>query len=260
MALRCETRSLFSYKKLFVMLNQEELFFIYTSNGWISYLCTKISMMKKLFTLSLMTIVTTSMYAQSPLDSVSGGMATYVPVVKSVIYGLAGAVAVISCLVIYIKSQNEGYSYKKDVFVTVCSCLFLVCSATALPQFFGLDNSSDSGLLADNSNGSTGGNNGAAGDSSDDYLGQPINPNIPALDSPKWVTFPEGSSVRVRNIASKIWYESWGMDISASEFKRLWSNELDHLTNIGEITNDEGGQIWQCLEYIYNQKNKRTIL
>lgn len=143
-----------------------------------------------------MTLISSvSMYAQNPLGGVAGGVATYVPVVKSIIYGLAGAVAVISCLVIYIKSQNEGYSYKKDVFVAVGSCLFLVCSATALPQFFGLDNSSNSGLLADNSNISSGeSGTGSVGNSSDDYVGQPINPAIPELDDPIWTPEPNSSA------------------------------------------------------------------
>lgn len=148
--------------------------------------------MKRFFLFSLFALSCTSIFAQNPLGGVAGGVATYVPVVKSVIYGLAGAVAVISCLVIYIKSQNEGYSYKKDVFVAVCSCLFLVCSAMALPQFFGLDNSSNSGLLADNSNISSGESGiGSVGNSSDDYIGQPINPAIPGLDDPIWMSEEE---------------------------------------------------------------------
>lgn len=148
--------------------------------------------MKRFFLFSLFAFSCTSIFAQNPLGDAAGGVATYVPVVKNIIYGLAGAVAVISCLVIYIKSQNEGYSYKKDVFVAVCSCLFLVCSATALPQFFGLDNSSNSGLLADNSNISSGeSGTGSVGNSSDDYIGQPINPAIPGLDDPIWMSEEE---------------------------------------------------------------------
>lgn len=130
-----------------------------------------------------------SIYAQNPLSGVSSGIGVYVPVIRGVIYALAGSVAVFSCLIIYIKSQNKGYSYKKDVVAAISSSLFLVCSAIALPQFFGLDSSSNSGLLADNSSVSSGEN--AGGGSYEEFEGQPINSVIPKLDDDVWMNGEE---------------------------------------------------------------------
>lgn len=190
--------------------------------------------MKKFVSFLITLISCVSTYAQNPLDEVSGGIAIYTPVAKGVIYALAGVVAVISCMVIYIKSQNEGNFNKKDVYVTVGSCLFLVCSATALPEFFGLDDASiNSGHFASNSETESGfdnygGSGSTGGGSYEGFESQPINPAIPGLDDPIWTPEPNSSAF------TQDWMEKNGVNSYGEIIENAKNDAFHSGNNLGE--------------------------
>ena len=62
----------------------------------------------------------------------------YIPVVTKLCYVLAGIVAVIRSISVYIKMNNEEQDVKKSIMMIVGACIFLVAAAQALPLFFGL--------------------------------------------------------------------------------------------------------------------------
>jgi len=62
----------------------------------------------------------------------------YIPVVTKLCYVLAGIVAIIGAISVYIKMNNEEQDVKKSIMMIVGACIFLVAAAQALPLFFGL--------------------------------------------------------------------------------------------------------------------------
>jgi len=62
----------------------------------------------------------------------------YIPVVTKLCYVLAGIVAILGAISVYIKMNNEEQDVKKSIMMIVGACLFLVAAAQALPMFFGL--------------------------------------------------------------------------------------------------------------------------
>lgn len=71
---------------------------------------------------------------------VSKEIAKYVPVVVKLCYAIAGVVAVVGAISIYIAMNNEENDIKKKIMMTVGACIFLVAAAQALPLFFGVTN------------------------------------------------------------------------------------------------------------------------
>ena len=67
-------------------------------------------------------------------------IAKYVPVVVKLCYAIAGVVAVVGAISIYIAMNNEENDIKKKIMMTVGACIFLVAAAQALPLFFGVTN------------------------------------------------------------------------------------------------------------------------
>ena len=53
---------------------------------------------------------------------------------------IAGIVAVVGAISIYIAMNNEENDIKKKIMMTVGACIFLVAAAQALPLFFGVTN------------------------------------------------------------------------------------------------------------------------
>ena len=72
------------------------------------------------------------------LDTVSTEIAKYVPVAVKLCYAIAGVVAVVGAISVYIKMNNEEQDVKKSIMMLVGACLFLIAAAQALPLFFGL--------------------------------------------------------------------------------------------------------------------------
>lgn len=72
------------------------------------------------------------------LGTVSDEIAKYVPVAVKLCYAIAGVVAVVGAISVYIKMNNEEQDVKKSIMMLVGACIFLIAAAQALPLFFGL--------------------------------------------------------------------------------------------------------------------------
>ena len=92
----------------------------------------------------LLVICTVSVEAQSmdsgvkAISTASDSIKTYLPVVVKLIYVIAGIVAVLGAISVYIKMNNEEQDVKKSIMMIVGACIFLIAAAQALPLFFGL--------------------------------------------------------------------------------------------------------------------------
>lgn len=80
------------------------------------------------------------------LDGVQQQIAKYLPYVQKLCYAIAGIVAVVGAISVYIKMNNEEQDVKKSIMMLVGACLFLIAAAQALPLFFGY--SSTTGFIA----------------------------------------------------------------------------------------------------------------
>ena len=99
---------------------------------------------------TLLFVFTLGMFAQNTAGDYSAGttalgtvtteIAKYVPVVVKLCYAIAGVVAVVGAISIYIAMNNEENDIKKKIIMTVGACIFLVAAAQALPLFFGVTN------------------------------------------------------------------------------------------------------------------------
>lgn len=72
------------------------------------------------------------------LTQVSEEIAKYVPIVVKLCYAIAGVVAVVGAISVYIAMNNEEQDVKKKIMMVVGACIFLIAAAQALPLFFGL--------------------------------------------------------------------------------------------------------------------------
>lgn len=72
------------------------------------------------------------------LSTVTEEIAKYVPYVVKLCYAIAGIVAVVGAISVYIKMNNEEQDVKKSIMMIVGACIFLVAAAQALPLFFGV--------------------------------------------------------------------------------------------------------------------------
>ena len=59
---------------------------------------------------------------------------------KTLALMLAGVVAVVGAISVYIAMNNEEQDVKKKIMMIVGACIFLVAAAQALPLFFGVTN------------------------------------------------------------------------------------------------------------------------
>lgn len=98
---------------------------------------------KRQLALLAILLLCASAFAQSTgagaaaLSSTTQEIAKYIPVVQKVIYAIAGVVAVVGCISVYIKMNNDEQDVKKSIMMLIGACIFLVSAATALPKFFG---------------------------------------------------------------------------------------------------------------------------
>lgn len=74
---------------------------------------------------------------EDALTQSTAGIQKYLPLVRNLIYAIAGIVAVLGGISVYIKMNNEEQDVKKSIMLIVGACIFLVAAATALPLFFG---------------------------------------------------------------------------------------------------------------------------
>ena len=74
----------------------------------------------------------------SALEEVASELVKYVPYVVNLCYALAGIVAIVGAISVYIALNNEEKDGKKKIMMTVGACIFLIAAANALPLFFGI--------------------------------------------------------------------------------------------------------------------------
>lgn len=74
----------------------------------------------------------------SALEEVATEITKYVPYVVNLCYALAGVVAVVGAISVYIAMNNEEQDVKKKIMMIVGACVFLIAAANALPLFFGI--------------------------------------------------------------------------------------------------------------------------
>ena len=102
---------------------------------------------QRMKTLALMLLVgTTAAMAQNAAGDYSAGttalttvteeIAKYVPIVVKLCYAIAGVVAIVGAISVYIAMNNEDV--KKKIMMVVGACIFLIAAAQALPLFFGI--------------------------------------------------------------------------------------------------------------------------
>lgn len=72
------------------------------------------------------------------LATVTEEIAKYLPYVVKLCYAIAGIVAVVGAISVYISMNNEEQDVRKKIMLVVGACIFLVAAAQALPLFFGL--------------------------------------------------------------------------------------------------------------------------
>jgi len=75
------------------------------------------------------------------LGTVAEEVAKYVPYVTKLCYAIAGVVAIVGAISVYIAMNNEEQDVKKKIMMIVGACIFLIAAAQALPMFFGISNS-----------------------------------------------------------------------------------------------------------------------
>ena len=104
---------------------------------------------QRLKTMALMLAIgTTATFAQNAagdytagttaLSEVTTQITKYIPYVVKLVYAIAGVVAVVGAISVYIKMNNEEQDVKKSIMMIVGACQFLVAAAQALPLFFGV--------------------------------------------------------------------------------------------------------------------------
>ena len=101
-------------------------------------------------TVGLLTLTPMGAWAQNAAGDYSAGttalatvtteIAKYVPYVVKLCYAIAGVVAVVGAVSVYIAMNNEEQDVKKRIMLLVGACVFLVAAAQALPLFFGVTN------------------------------------------------------------------------------------------------------------------------
>ena len=95
------------------------------------------------YALLLLCIATPDLFAQAAgaggtaLAQAKSTIGSYIPLVRDVIYAVAGVVALVGAISVYIKMNNEEQDVKKSIMMIVGACVFLIIAATALPKFFG---------------------------------------------------------------------------------------------------------------------------
>lgn len=72
------------------------------------------------------------------LTTVAEEIAKYVHIMVKLCYAIAGVVAIVGAISVYIAMNNEEQDVKKKIMMVVGACIFLIAAAQALPLFFGI--------------------------------------------------------------------------------------------------------------------------
>ena len=103
---------------------------------------------QKVMVFALMLLSGTAAMAQSTAGDYSAGTTAlstvaeeiikYVPIMVKLCYAIAGVVAIVGAISVYIAMNNEEQDVKKKIMMVVGACIFLIAAAQALPLFFGI--------------------------------------------------------------------------------------------------------------------------
>ncbi len=72
------------------------------------------------------------------LTTVATEITKYVPVVVKLCYAIAGVVAIVGAISVYVSMNNDEQDVKKKIMMVVGACIFLIAAAQCLPMFFGI--------------------------------------------------------------------------------------------------------------------------
>lgn len=108
---------------------------------------TEVSTKVKMFILALLTGSTAMAQSNAgdysagtnALSTVAEEIVKYVPIMVKLCYAIAGVVAIVGAISVYIAMNNEEQDVKKKIMMVVGACIFLIAAAQALPLFFGID-------------------------------------------------------------------------------------------------------------------------
>lgn len=70
------------------------------------------------------------------ITTVTTEIGQYIPIVTKLCYAIAGVVAIVGAISVYISMNNEEQDVKKKIMMIIGACIFLVAAAQALPLFF----------------------------------------------------------------------------------------------------------------------------
>ena len=76
---------------------------------------------------------------KNAISEASEQIAQYVPIATKLCYAIAGVVAIVGAISVYVKMNNEEQDVKKSIMMIVGACIFLIAAAQALPLFFGIE-------------------------------------------------------------------------------------------------------------------------
>ena len=75
------------------------------------------------------------------LNDTSTGLQRWIDPVQKVCYAVAGIVAIVGAISVYIKMNNEEQDVKKSIMLIVGAVIFLLAAASALPAMLGFNTS-----------------------------------------------------------------------------------------------------------------------
>ena len=76
---------------------------------------------------------------KNAISEASEQIAQYVPIATKLCYAIAGVVAIVGAISVYVKMNNEEQDVKKSIMIIIGACVFLMAAAQALPLFFGIE-------------------------------------------------------------------------------------------------------------------------
>jgi len=76
---------------------------------------------------------------KNAISEASEQIAQYVPIATKLCYAIAGVVAIVGAISVYVKMNNEDQDVKKSIMMIIGACVFLIAAAQALPLFFGIE-------------------------------------------------------------------------------------------------------------------------
>ena len=95
-------------------------------------------MMAFLMTFTVLAHAQSAATGTTAITSIASDIAQYIPAIQTLLYAIAGCVALGGAISVYIAMQNDDQDVKKRIMMLVGSCIFLVAAAATLPLFFGL--------------------------------------------------------------------------------------------------------------------------